>query len=88
MGRVLLHNPFVHLYLLYAGALCIALICDYLRPRRPPKTTTRSADAAWKDKIGRSRISWPTEGPHFLPSAESKKIFGRCQGRDSGRFRK
>jgi hypothetical protein len=88
MGGVLLHNPFVHLYLLYIGALCIALICASLRNRRPPRTATRSADAAWKDKSGRSRISRPTEGDHVLPSAESKKIFGRCQGRDRGRLRK
>jgi hypothetical protein len=88
MGGLLFHNPFVHLYLLYVGALCIALICDYLRPRRPPGTTTRPADGAWKDMSGHNRISRPTEGAHFLPSAESKKILDRCQERDSGRLRK
>jgi hypothetical protein len=87
MGTVLLHNPFVHLYLLYIGAQCIALICASLRPRQSSKTATRSADGAWKDKSGRSQISRPTEGPNSLPSADSRILLNRCQGRDGGRIR-
>jgi hypothetical protein len=88
MGSILLHNPFVHLYLLYLGALCIALICASLRPSRLPKTAARSADGDWKDKSGRGQISRPAEGPHFLPSADSRNLPNRCQGRDGGRIRK
>jgi hypothetical protein len=41
MGSLLLHNPWVQCYLLYVGAMWIALICDFLRVRWPPKTAPR-----------------------------------------------
>jgi hypothetical protein len=38
MQTLLLHNPWVHLYLLHAGAIVIALLCS---SRRPPSADLR-----------------------------------------------
>jgi hypothetical protein len=60
MGRLLLHNAWVQLYLLYVGALWIYFIWDACVPRGNPRRISRRPDGTWV-KRGRTQ---PKEAIH------------------------
>jgi hypothetical protein len=62
MQTLLLHNPLVQFYLLFIGALSVALICDYLRH-----------PLATRDGFRTPRNDTIRGGPPLLTSAGNKK---------------
>jgi hypothetical protein len=62
MGTFLLHNPWIQFYLLYAGALWIAFLWDYLR--RSPATRAQLAEAAG--------CGGPRKAPALSPAPTAK----------------
>jgi hypothetical protein len=48
VGRLLLHNPWVHFYLLYTTVLWIAFIWDRLRQRGRPGRRQKNAPSVSK----------------------------------------
>jgi hypothetical protein len=51
MASMLLHDPWVHVFVLYAGALVIAFICD---SRWAPKTDARRIDGTRPPNLERA----------------------------------
>ena len=57
MGTILLHNPWVHVYLLCVGALCAVHLLDYLFTPRATRDGARTSprSAAQGEASHRSR---------------------------------
>jgi hypothetical protein len=63
MVRLLLHNPWVHIYLVYVGGLAIVFLCSLRRPHRTGSGATRGkALTEVRDLRGRRRHSNPSVG--------------------------
>ena len=61
MGTLLLHNPWIHFYLLYVAALLVACIWDYLHSRLTIQDDSRAPQ---------NEVTHGTPG--LLPSASSQ----------------
>jgi hypothetical protein len=77
MGTLLLHDPWVRLYLLYVAALFVACILDCLRNPFAIQDDPRTP----RNEVAHGRLA-------FSPPPRAKPLLGRCRGRGGGWIRK
>jgi hypothetical protein len=76
MGALLLYNPWVQLYVLYAAALGVVFICAYWR--NPP--VIRNGAKAVRNEVAQGRASLPSR-PRSPESCRPSRQ-GRRQGKE------
>jgi hypothetical protein len=60
MGSILLHNPVVHLYLLFAASLAIVHVWDYLYPAPADRGHPQGEPAA--ERLGKEGLPRTGQG--------------------------
>jgi hypothetical protein len=88
MGKILIHHPWVHFYLLLVGTLLIAVLVDRLRHPPPPRRKYRPPEASSTSPPVCAKPAPPLRSWEVAhPTASHKKQLGQCQDRHSGRIR-